>query len=92
MVTGRQQHSGRSGKLCAENSNAACVSGEQGLAVEEDTLKWRWRWSGGERTRWKAVTVGWTPGLNKGSRAGRETACGVKCRRVVLHGLTHTQP
>lgn len=28
-------------------------------------------------TRWKAVTVGWTPGAeNKGSRAGRETACG----------------
>ena len=25
MVTGRRQHSGRSGKLCVENSNAACV-------------------------------------------------------------------
>lgn len=49
--------------------------------MEEDTLKWRWRW------RWRrAAHAGRAAGLE-----GKQLV-GVKCRRVVLHGLTTPNP
>ena len=58
---------------------------EQGLAVEQDTLKWRWRRRRAAHTG-KQSQQGGRQGLRRAAGLEGKELVGVKCRRVVLRG------
>lgn len=63
--------------------------GEQGLEWKRTLLSGGGGGDGGEQHRLESSHSG---AEKKGSRAGRKRARWVKCRRLVLHGLTTPNP